>query len=1363
MRVEDHPALLAAAQRGGPVVPFFVWDPSDGFGADLGHFKQWWLRESLIRLNHDLRRLGVKLYTRKGRSTHELRTFLTDTGADAVFWNRCYEPDLLTRDEKLRVELAQEGLTAESFKAELLVEPWELSDSDVSPCFQTFHAYMRAWMTLPPPPQPLPCPSRLQPITAEVRSTAIQELSFDIPSGVEETLAKVWTPGSHQAKLQLDRFLRKVFPAFGDGRCRRHFDGTSKLSPHIRFGELSPRRMYHSTRLRVWRWRDQANLQNLRVSQAKKMRQSKAEVGTYAGKSSSTSRVLNEDGVTAMREGEEEGKLVAGHAGQPQTRANEGTVDHGENNDSSDASRSEPRTSKPEDVPSTPSPKVKANLPHISLSARAFLKNLCLRDFSYHVLFHNPDFNSKPLVPEFSHFPWAEDNGSFDSWRSGKTGYPIVDAAMRELKKTGWIHNGMRFLLACFLTKYLLLPWTRGLKEFYGLLLDGDHSANALGWQWTSGSNTDAFPVSCLVSPAKVALRHDPTGSYVRQWVPELAKLPTEYLHQPWKAPSELLKQTGIELGVNYPERIVLLSQARNRALDAMRVMKQIFMGSSVLRDIFRHNDKDLIKEWPDEEPEVLHIDDAAPFSGKNVLVPSLWALLQCGQPPTHLSGTPSGGDPLIAMDTASLTEGALAVPLDDQHESIEHALITAHDPGNSASTFAGAADTVETRERTIDDTAYGEDKNHDSHEALETGIDGAAVDAGNLEGPMNSGGQSAPFSESKAIDPPPTLHPPASRVQSEPLQNIQMPTLGASNPAAPQINTGSSLVASTQMMSKGINQASYHQHTQQQMQNFQQVHLQQFHPIHQLHQLHQQQQQRQEQQQQQQQQHQQHHRQHRLQIPQHAAQHPARPQQTSIQSPVHPIIDGVHGAAPSNVALPMTSASGLPMPSPPVLMGPAGPTANTVDLAGNPVFAGNDPSNAMYGPQFGMGHFYGYPPIMPMMNAHALTGAERTDVTGPLGSGSGNRVPLSGVLPVGYGIYNGNVFDGPILGNSFSGSGAPYRSLSVSSQPQQTHGGPQAPFGFAPSPVYITPHHADVLHGQGTANVVAPNSSPGIGNSRPGGQGLANSTTVAAAAAAVAAGEREVSINTLTGNQDSTDQAADIAPVHVANNGSTAGVEPFTANGRSGSQSSQQNHTVAQAPNAGKRWRGSTSSQRSADAPSRKNGKSASRPRTISKSRRTSSNATGGRGRNDGRGSTSLRRGGEGAGSSSQQRNAFDTKAVAETSLKKRQEILSSVLKEKDHEYHNFANFLALTCELTGNTDRQTSKDYIRLCNLKDDFHKQCSSNEEKLKIYRIKNFFSQVLRLEVTGEWDRHNHGGVRGPYVYGIRMRRPQASSH
>lgn len=1324
LRVEDHPALLAAAQRGGPVVPLFVWDASDGFGAGLGHVKQWWLRQSLIRLQSDLRRLGVQLYTRVGQSTEQLRAFLEETGADAVFWNRCYEPNLLTRDEELRVELAAEGLTAESFKAELLVEPWELSNTDVAPCFDTFHAFMRAWMTVPPPPQPFPCPSRLQPISRLVASVSIDSLDFDIPPNVHKYMSKVWTPGSKQAKVQLAKFLREVFPAFGEERCRRHVDGTSRLSPHIRFGELSPRRMYHATRLRVSRWDQSLVFRPANQDSDKSPPAKHDSTVSKPRRKPPSARTSHANGTANNKRQRDSVEKFSNSGDDADVSGSNGTrIPPTDIREGMGAAKREKSTDADDSRQSTPAAVRRRSLPHISLSARAFLKNLCLRDFSYHVLFHNPDFNTRPLIPQFSSFPWAEDNGAFDSWREGKTGYPIVDAAMRELRATGWIHNGMRFLLACFLTKYLLLPWAAGLREFYKLLIDGDHSSNALGWQWTAGSNTDAFPVSCLVNPVKVAYRHDPTGSYVRRWLPELAKLPTEYVHQPWKAPAELLKSSGVELGKNYPNRIVQMNEARVRAMNAMRVMKRIFSGWNMLRNIFRGKGEDIIKEWPVEEPEVLEVDESAPLSGKMSLLPSLWALLQCDQPSTYLSGSSLGSDPLIAMGTASLTEGSLAVPSGDQHESIEHALITAHEQPSSDAFLAATPEGV-SADTDMDTSSFVAREKSDETTAVQPDDTNILAEVPPLDEHMKFVGTNVDTSqEVEKLASQPSDAAVMTRLQAERATSRQRSSKATT--AVPFTPYSSAVPLSSPSVNVDISHTPYPQPPQQQYQSFQQLQQLQYFQLQQFNML--------------QQQH-----------PTHPSHLQPQPQPHPLQhhsTHVHSVMEDTYASGANVGSVPRGSVAGVPMTAPPVMVGPA---TSAPEVGVNTVFPGADGSNGAYPHQFGMGQLYGYP-VLPMVNPH-MAGNERSDVTGASGGPNGPKMAMSGVMPMGYGMYGSNVFDPALLGNAFAGNGTPYNAMSVSSQ-QQTPGGPQNPYNLSPHTMamyFSTPQTPDAIQPQGVGPMsqlaAASHGREKLGASVASVPAPASSVA-AAAAAAVAAGGRELAINVASESQNRSAvkgrPSANFASGQT-NDNTGQFVPPL-----------QNNNDVLHSPGVS-----STDLRGSKGTQNRPNSKSTAKAKTSGRSRRNSSSA-GGRGRGDSRAQGSPRSKGDGNASVSQKRNEESSPQNA-TTLKTRQEMLAAVLEKEDHEYHGFAQYLSITYELTGNTDRHTSKDYIRLCNLKDDYHKQCTSEKEKLKIYRIKAFFSKVLKLQVTGEWDRHNHGGVRGPYVYGIRIQRAPESS-
>ncbi|MCW5774335.1 MAG: FAD-binding domain-containing protein, partial [Rhodospirillaceae bacterium] len=203
-----------------------------------------------------------------------------------------------------------------------------------------------------------------------------------------------------------------------------------------------------------------------------------------------------------------------------------------------------------------------------------FLRQLGWREFAYHLLFHAPHLPEAPLRPAFAGFPWRDDPAALAAWQRGQTGYPAVDAAMRELWRTGWMHNRLRMVAASFLVKHLLLPWQAGEAWFWDTLVDADLANNAASWQWVAGSGTDAAPYFRIFNPVAQGERFDPDGAYVRRYVPELARLPNRYLHRPWTAPEAVLAAAGVALGATYPLPIVDHGAARARALAAFGAMK---------------------------------------------------------------------------------------------------------------------------------------------------------------------------------------------------------------------------------------------------------------------------------------------------------------------------------------------------------------------------------------------------------------------------------------------------------------------------------------------------------------------------------------------------------------------------------------------------------------------------------------------------------------------------------------------------------------------------------------------------------------------------------------------------------------------
>ena len=464
LRLADNPALLAAMGRGEPIIPVFVWAPEEEGGWQPGAASRWWLHQSLAQLDASLRRLGSRLIIRRGPTLDTLRELLDQTGSTAVFWNRRYEPAAIERDTRVKAALQKDGRMVESFNGTLLFEPWAVQTQQGRP-YQVFTPYWNACLKSPEPAPPDGAPSqlanpRLWPPTLQLGDLGL-EPSIDWAEGLRTN----WRPGEAGAIDCLNRFLNQAIGDYRDDRNRPDHLGTSRLSPHLHFGEVSVRQIWSSLR----------------------------------------------------------------------AQGNDKT----------------------------------------SAALRVFATELGWREFAHHLLFHFPQTPEHPLRKEFADFPWQPDEGNLRAWQRGRTGYPIVDAGMRELWHAGWMHNRVRMIVASFLVKDLLIPWQEGAAWFWDTLVDADLSNNTLGWQWTAGCGADAAPYFRIFNPVTQGEKYDPQGDYVRHWIPELNRLPSEWVHKPWEAPARLLAEAGIHLGSTYPRPIVDHSEARSRALEALQRTKK--------------------------------------------------------------------------------------------------------------------------------------------------------------------------------------------------------------------------------------------------------------------------------------------------------------------------------------------------------------------------------------------------------------------------------------------------------------------------------------------------------------------------------------------------------------------------------------------------------------------------------------------------------------------------------------------------------------------------------------------------------------------------------------------------------------------
>ncbi len=456
LRIRDNPALLAAHQTGEPIVPLFILDDQTSDEWKGGEAGRWWLHESLKRLNEAL---DEKLCLKAGSSQQVLKTVIEESGARAVYWNRCYEPWRITSDAHIQETVKADGIEVHHFNGSLLFEPQTTLKSDGTPYKVFTPFYQKGCLgSGHDPRKPSRAPKGFNLTSHKGMTLKGLGLLPDIPW--YEKLAKYWEPGEAGARTRLKEFLKKGLKDYREGRNHPFRENVSRLSPHLHFGEISPNEVWHAVKqhMRTKGWR--------------------------------------KDGET-------------------------------------------------------------------------FLSELGWREFSYNLLFHFPDLPKKNLQKKFNAFPWRNDQKALKLWQQGKTGYPIVDAGMRELWETGYMHNRLRMIVGSFLVKNLLLHWHHGEEWFWDTLVDADLANNSASWQWIAGCGADAAPYFRIFNPVTQGKKFDGEGEYVRRFIPALKKLSAKYIHNPWEAPEKGLKEAKVTLGKDYPLPIVELKESRERALNA--------------------------------------------------------------------------------------------------------------------------------------------------------------------------------------------------------------------------------------------------------------------------------------------------------------------------------------------------------------------------------------------------------------------------------------------------------------------------------------------------------------------------------------------------------------------------------------------------------------------------------------------------------------------------------------------------------------------------------------------------------------------------------------------------------------------------
>lgn len=449
LRLSDNPGFSQAVAE-GRVMPIFIFENK------IGGASSWWLHHSLKSLDDALQQ---KLNFYRGNSLEIFRKLLEQHEIQAVYWSRSYEPLAFQQENAVAELLQQKNIPFQRFNTSLLWEPTQVLKKDKTP-YQVFTPFYAEALTQCDAIQmPLAAPTAMELFRDQSNENNLNSLALLPTIRWYEKFNDHWQIGEKAAQERLDSFLETHLTGYQKSRDFPALSATSQLSPHLHFGEISARQIWHVTR--------------------------------------------------------------------------------------------------------------KISSQHSRKDADAFLRELAWRDFSYYQLFHFPELPWKNFQSKFDCFPWQHKKNFFQAWQKGQTGYPIVDAGMRELWQTGTMHNRVRMIVASFLTKNLLIDWREGAAWFDDCLVDADLASNNLNWQWVAGCGVDAAPYFRIFNPILQGKKFDPEGAYIRRFVPELARLSNKFLFAPWEAPQSLLQEAGIILGKNYPIPLVDLQTSREKALQA--------------------------------------------------------------------------------------------------------------------------------------------------------------------------------------------------------------------------------------------------------------------------------------------------------------------------------------------------------------------------------------------------------------------------------------------------------------------------------------------------------------------------------------------------------------------------------------------------------------------------------------------------------------------------------------------------------------------------------------------------------------------------------------------------------------------------
>jgi deoxyribodipyrimidine photo-lyase len=445
LRLTDNPAFVEACTHHAVVIPLYIHDEKSAL---LGGAQAWWLHHSLTALRKSLEKQGLSFVLRSANSLETILELVKEFFVEAVYWNRCYEPQAIARDKKIKASLLEKGIVVHSSNGSLFHEPWTIKNKS-NDFYKVFTPYWKHCRQALHAPEPFCLIQHPQGIA--IQSDGLEEWKLLPRLNWASQFSAYWTPGEKGAQEKLQEFIARGLKGYKEDRNFPAKNATSRLSPHLHFGEISP-------------W---AILRTIELAKQD---------------------------------------------------------------------------------------------PNCDLtSAEHFLSEMGWREFSVYLLYHFPKLDSDNFKNAFDAMPWENNQEYFIRWKKGLTGYPLIDAGMRELWSTGYMHNRVRMVVASFLTKGLFIDWRLGADWFLDTLLDADLANNSASWQWVAGSGVDAAPYFRIFNPVLQSQKFDPEGEYIRKWVPELAFCSPKSIHEPWASP-----HTGT---LSYPKPMVSHQESRAMAL----------------------------------------------------------------------------------------------------------------------------------------------------------------------------------------------------------------------------------------------------------------------------------------------------------------------------------------------------------------------------------------------------------------------------------------------------------------------------------------------------------------------------------------------------------------------------------------------------------------------------------------------------------------------------------------------------------------------------------------------------------------------------------------------------------------------------